>query len=51
MVRCPGVTKLDIFIFVILLIKYTIEQNDIEVNHCPTEKMIADFYTKPQQGK
>ena len=23
----------------------------MEIKHCPTEQMIADFYTKPIQGK
>ena len=23
----------------------------MELKHCPTEEMIADFYTKPLQGK
>ena len=31
--------------------KDTIENEMIDVQHCPTEKMIADFYTKPLQGK
>ena len=28
-----------------------LEQEDIELKHCKTDKMIADFYTKPLQGK
>ena len=24
---------------------------DINIKYCPTEKMVADFYTKPLQGK
>ena len=28
-----------------------IEKGDLTVEHCPTEKMIGDFFTKPLQGK
>jgi hypothetical protein len=31
-------------------IKDIIEQENMELLHCPTERMIADFYTKPIQG-
>jgi len=27
-----------------------VEKNQIKVEHCPTEEMIADFFTKPLQG-
>ena len=26
------------------------KREDIELVHCPTERMIADYYTKPLQG-
>ena len=26
------------------------KRENIEVKHCPTERMIADYYTKPLQG-
>jgi hypothetical protein len=32
-------------------IKDTIERENIDIKYCPTEIMIADFYTKPLQGK
>lgn len=32
-------------------IKDRIEQNKIKVEYCPTEKMLADFFTKPLQGE
>ena len=32
-------------------IKDRIESGDILLLHCPTERMIADFFTKPLQGK
>ena len=28
-----------------------LEREKMEIKHCPTEQMIADFYTKPIQGK
>ena len=31
-------------------IKDTVERENITVTHCPTEQMIADFFTKPFQG-
>ena len=31
--------------------KDVIERENMEIKHCPTEQMIADFYTKPIQGK
>ena len=27
-----------------------IEQGELELQHCPTEQMLSDFYTKPLQG-
>ena len=32
------------------LIKDKIEQGDLEVEHCPTDKMWSDGHTKPKQG-
>ena len=31
-------------------IKDVLQRESIELSHCPTERMIADFYTKPLQG-
>ena len=31
-------------------IKDYIDQNEIYIVHCPTESMIADYFTKPLQG-
>ena len=31
-------------------IKDRLESENIKVKYCPTEKMIADFFTKPLQG-
>ena len=31
-------------------IKDILKREDIELVHCPTERMIADYYTKPLQG-
>ena len=31
-------------------IKDRVEQENIEIFYCPTEQMLADFYTKPLQG-
>ena len=32
-------------------IKDVIQRENIDIVHCPTELMIADFFTKPLQGK
>jgi hypothetical protein len=32
-------------------IKDRVEQKEIEVEHCPTENMVADYFTKPLQGQ
>ena len=32
-------------------IKQCIDRKQVSVQHCPTEDMIADFFTKPLQGK
>ena len=32
-------------------IKDKIEQNEIQLEYCPTNNMIADFFTKPLQGQ
>ena len=31
--------------------KDVINRENMELKHCPTEQMIADFYTKPLRGK
>ena len=31
-------------------IKDRIKQENIDIHYCPTEEMLADFYTKPLQG-
>ena len=31
-------------------IKDVLKRENIELKHCPTERMIADFFTKPLQG-
>mgnify|MGYP003305295594 CR=1 FL=1 len=40
-----GISTSDIF-----FIKDTVDRENITVTHCPTEQMIADFFTKPLQG-
>ena len=30
---------------------YILKNEGIELKHCPTERMIADYFTKPLQGK
>ena len=32
-------------------IKDRVEQNEITIEYCPTERMLADFFTKPLQGE
>ena len=32
-------------------IKDRIENGELQVEYCPTEEMLADFFTKPLQGK
>ena len=43
-------TNLVILTFVIFFIKDVLQRERIDLEHCPTERMIADFYTKPLQG-
>ena len=38
---------IDITLF---FIKDVLKRENIELKHCPTERMIADFFTKPLQG-
>ena len=45
MVRGQDTLTLDIFIM-----KDRIEKGEFEVKYCPTELMIADFFSKPLQG-
>jgi hypothetical protein len=30
--------------------KYCVKADGIETKHCPTDKILADFFTKPLQG-
>ena len=32
-------------------IKDIVSRGGLEIEHCPTENMVADFLTKPLQGK
>ena len=32
-------------------VKYRFEKGEIEVKYCPNQLMIADYFTKPMQGK
>ena len=32
-------------------IKDRVDANEIRIEYCPTEKMLADFFTKPLQGE
>jgi hypothetical protein len=43
----PNSRHIDIRYF---FIKDRIDIEDIDVQHCPTEQMLADFFTKPLQG-
>jgi hypothetical protein len=31
-------------------VKDRIDKGEIKIQHCPTDDMIADFFTKPLQG-
>jgi hypothetical protein len=31
-------------------VKDRIESGEVSLEHCPTEEMVADFFTKPLQG-
>ena len=43
----PNSRHIDIRYF---FIKDRIDLENIDVQHCPTEQMLADFFTKPLQG-
>ena len=43
----PKTRHIDIRYF---FIKDVLEREEIDVQHCPTELMLADFFTKPLQG-
>ena len=45
------VSKPDTSTYVIFFVTDRIEANEMKVEYCPTKMMIADFYTKPLQGK
>ena len=32
-------------------VKDHVDRGEIRIAHCPTEKMVGDFFTKPLQGK
>ena len=34
----------------LFFMKDKVDQKEITIEHCPTGEMLADFYTKPQQG-
>jgi len=42
--RKPGTLTFDIFV------KDWVDSGDIRVTYCPTEDMVANFFTKPLQG-
>ena len=44
------VKNLDTLIYVSFFIKDVLKRENIELRHCPTERMIADYFTKPLQG-
>ena len=44
------VKNLDTLIYVSFFIKDVLKRENIELRHCPTECMIADYFTKPLQG-
>ena len=33
-----------------LFVKDYVRRNEIQIQYCPTEKMLADYFTKPLQG-
>jgi hypothetical protein len=35
----------------IFFVKDRIDKGEIKIEHCPTDDMIADFFTKPLQGQ
>lgn len=43
-------TDLDTSISNSFFIKDVIDQENLDVRHCSTEHMIADYFTKPLQG-
>ena len=43
--REKSISKQDV------LINYNIKKRDIEIEHCPTERMWSDILNKPNQGE
>ena len=39
------------FISDIFFVKDRVDKGEVKVEYCPTELMLADFYTKPLQGR
>ena len=35
----------------LFFVKDQVESDDIDVKYCPTDEMVADFLTKPLQGR
>ena len=45
---CTGNSRhIDVRYF---FVKDRVDQGEVEIKHCPTQKMLADFFTKPLQG-
>ena len=44
------VKNLGISTYISFFIKDVLQREDIELKHWPTERMIADYFTKPLQG-
>eukprot|EP00957_Ditylum_brightwellii_P161299 12281539-Ditylum_brightwellii.AAC.1 len=50
MVRVPAEKERDISIFIIFVTDRIVAR-ELTIDYCPTKLMVADFYTKPLQGK
>ena len=43
--------KIKTYRYTLFFVKDWVESGEIDIKHCPTDAMVADFLTKPLQGE
>lgn len=51
MVVIPALGIHDILTYDIFFVKDRVDKGEITIQYCPTYRMLADYFTKPLQGK